>query len=453
MALLWTTPCYLYPPFPNSGTLGDCLKKFYLSLIHRIYYQAVHICVRFFGEKCIQPRRITITKSTSNPRNYTGDNLKTNYQHIQIIIACLFTFVYAALAKNDFEVGLPPTENLLLHFAANREEMLTNLVTFIKSECGNKIITTNKEGKAVVTYRRKLRLCYFPAKLTAYYKIQARIFLSKQELIYFPDFESLAEETPSDKSKWNLEKILSQNYILRPTPNGMSASIDQIAELLTQKKEILQELDVVGQEIKKIASGKSLLSYYLIPSLKASINNVTPLGAMLELFKEIKCDLNDRFCLYLKGRIGAVLNEISLIHGHTLTGFVNRFRLYTETEATQKVERLKKLLEFNLAYHNSSVSDRPAYLADLKSSIEYFVADGEGSFVNDRFQTFAQHILVLTELSHFAQHLVNLSPYANDLPVAKRKQAAKALLPKINDSINMLETQFKLLGFDEELGG
>ena len=257
----------------------------------------------------------------------------------------------------------------------------------------------------------------------------------------------------TQQSRWNLSKILSQNYIIRPNPKGMTATLDQIAELLTQKREVMQELELVGKEMRKLSYGKNLMSYYLIPSLKSSINNVTPLGTMLELFQSIRCELEDNFCLYLKSRIGSVLNEIAVTHGEKLTGFVNRFNAYTSSEGTQNAQRLKKLLEFNVAYHNSEVQNHAQYISEMKTSIENFVADGEGGFVNDRFQSFAQNILVLAEISHFAQHLVNLSPYASDLSAAKRKKAVKALLPQINQSLEMLETQFQLLGFDEEVGG
>lgn len=360
---------------------------------------------------------------------------------------------FAAVDNKVYEQFLPPTENLLLNFVVQREENLKNLVSFIKSECGDKIITKNSQGQNIVTYRRQLRLCYFPAKLNSYYKIQAQIFLPKQDLIYFPEIESLDDGQNSKQSHWNLSKILSQNYIIRPNPKGMNTTIDQIAELLTQKREVLQELELVGKEMRKLSFGKNLMSYYLIPSLKSSINNVTPLGAMLELFQSIRCELNDKFCLYLKSRIGSVLNEISNVHGEKLTGFVNRFNAYTSEEGTQNAQRLKKLLEFNVTYHNSEVQNHAQYISEMKASIEDFVTGGEGGFVSDRFQSFAQNVLVLAEVSHFAEHLVNLSPYANDLPFVKRKQAAKVLLPQINESLEILETQFKLLGFDEEVGG
>ncbi|MCK6598968.1 MAG: hypothetical protein L6Q37_11440 [Bdellovibrionaceae bacterium] len=374
------------------------------------------------------------------------------YLHLVFIIIIVAGKVLAANNK-VYEKFLPPTENLLLNFVVQREENLKNLVTFIKSECGDKIITKNSQGQNVVTYRRKLRLCYLQAKLNAYYKIQAKIFLPKQDLIYFPDIESIADNTMTQQSRWNLSKILSQNYIIRPNPKGMKATIDLIAELLTQKRELMQELELVGKEMRQLSYGKNLMSYYLIPSLKASINNITPLGAMLELFQSIRCELEDNFCLYLKARIGSVLNEISVVHGEKLTDFVNRFNSYASSEGTQNAKRLTKLLEFNVAYHNSEVQNHAKYISEIKTSIENFVADGEGSFVNDRLQSFAQNILVLAEVSYFTQHLVNLSAYASDLSFATRKQAAKALLPQINQSLEILETQFQLLGFDEEVGG
>ena len=396
-------------------------------------------------------------KAQCAPRatNDFGGKLKLlKWRYLCLVFTMLLVSVSGFAANNKvYEQFLPPTENLLLNFVVQREENLKNLVAFIKSECGDKIITKNSQGQNLVTYQRQLRLCYFPAKLNAYYKIQAQIFLPKQDLIYFPDIESIADDTMTQQSRWNLSKILSQNYIIRPNPKGMTATLDQIAELLTQKREVMQELELVGKEMRKLSYGKNLMSYYLIPSLKSSINNVTPLGTMLELFQSIRCELEDNFCLYLKSRIGSVLNEIAVTHGEKLTGFVNRFNAYTSSEGTQNAQRLKKLLEFNVAYHNSEVQNHAQYISEMKTSIENFVADGEGGFVNDRFQSFAQNILVLAEISHFAQHLVNLSPYASDLSAAKRKKAVKALLPQINQSLEMLETQFQLLGFDEEVGG
>ena len=226
----------------------------------------------------------------------------------------------------------------------------------------------------------------------------------------------------------------------------------QIVELLVQKKEILKELDIVDQEIKKMSIDKTLMSYYLIPSLKATINNISPLGAMLELFYNMKCRLDDKFCLYLQGRIGSVLNEISQNKRDQITGFINRFNKFTSTEKTQKSERLKSLLEFNTYYRDFQMTNREQFSNSLKNYIMNFVADGEGGFLNDRFQSFAQHILLLSEISFFAQHMINLSPYANDLSAEKKHKAIIALEPKINESLLILETQFKLLGFDEEIG-
>jgi hypothetical protein len=369
------------------------------------------------------------------------------------LIYILGTFYFIpSLAVNNFEDFIPPTENFLIHFATLREKNLKNLVAYIKMECGEKIVSPTPEGLSKISFRRKLQLCYFPSMLSKYLHLQARIFLNKDELIYFPDIENTKTDTSSTKSPWNLSQILSQNYILRSNPNGVETTIDQIVELLVQKKEILKELDIVDQEIKKMSFDKTLMSYYLIPSLKATINNISPLGAMLELFYNINCNLDDKFCLYLQGRIGSVLNEISQNKHIQIKGFINRFNKFTSTEKTQKSERLKSLLEFNTYYRDFKITNREQFSNLLKNYIMNFVADGEGGFLNDRFQSFAQHILLLSEISFFAQHMINLSPYANDLSAEKKYKAIIALEPKINESLLILETQFKLLGFDEEIG-
>jgi hypothetical protein len=48
--------------------------------------------------------------------------------------------------------------------------------------------------------------------------------------------------------------------------------------------------------------------------------------------------------------------------------------------------------------------------------------------------------------------MVQLTPYENELPKNKKERALKVLNPSIIQSINIIETQFKLLGFDEEPG-
>lgn len=341
-----------------------------------------------------------------------------------------------AQQDNPMESLLPPTENLLIHFMSRREENLKNLINYIQIEC---------EG-------RKLKFCHFPQRLQKYLQLQAQIFQNKEELIYFPDIESLPNDPITAESPWNLSKILSHNYILRPNPLGNDTSIEQIAELLVQKKEILNDLDLIDKELKKFRHEKTLMGYYLSPTLKASINNISPLGAMLELFYNMKCSLEDSYCLYLKARIGCVLNEISKQHSQKILSFSNRFNRYTAEENTQKGQRLKSLLEFNNFYHGYQMSDRNEFLSLVKKNISDFVADGEGGFSGESTQQFAQHIILLSEVYYFTQHMIQLTPYENELSKSSKEKALKALSPSILESMNIIETQFKLLGFDEELG-
>lgn len=341
-----------------------------------------------------------------------------------------------AQTDNKFENLLPPTENLLIHFASLREENLKNLISYIQLEC---------QG-------RELKFCYFPQKLQQYLQLQAQVFLNKDELIYFPNIEYLPNDSVSNTHPWNLSKILSHDYILRPNPKGQNATIDQIAELLVLKKEIINDLDFVDKELKKFSHEKTLMGYYLTSTLKASINNISPLGSMLELFYNMKCSVDDSFCLYLQARVGCVLNEIAKHHSQKILSFSNRFNKYTTEEKTQKGQRLKQLLEFNNFYHDYKLNDRNQFLDIIKKNISNFVADGEGGFNGESTQQFAQHIILLSEIYYFTQHMVQLTPYENELTISKKEKALRALNPSVIESINIIETQFKLLGFDEEPG-
>lgn len=355
---------------------------------------------------------------------------------IVVLLIILSNLDLKAQVNSKFENDLPPTENLLIHFAALREENLKNLINYIQMECKG----------------RQLKFCYFPKKLQKYLRLQAQVFLNKEELIYFPNIEYLPKDPVSSQSPWNLSKILSHDYILRPNPKGQNATIDQIAELLVLKKEILNDLDFVDSELKKFSPEKTLMSYYLASTLKASINNISPLGAMLELFYNMKCSLDDSYCLYLQARIGCVLNEIAKYYNQKLLSFSDRFNKYTSEEKTQKGQRLKQLLEFNSFYHDYKLNDRNQFLDIIKKNISSFVADGEGGFNGESTQQFAQHIILLSEIYYFNQHMVQLSPYENELTKSKKEKALRSLNPFIIESINIIETQFKLLGFDEEPG-
>ncbi|MBN8538608.1 MAG: hypothetical protein J0M15_16285 [Deltaproteobacteria bacterium] len=327
----------------------------------------------------------------------------------------------------------PPVENILLRAVFNREENLKNILALIKVE---------------PNISKTLR--QLPKKLTQYYRWHQKIYNKNGSIVSLPDLEGISPEV-FDKSPWVLNRILSQNYTLLFSADGSSGGIEAILALLTLKKQILMDLTAIDKELKKWGPPNgNLMRYFLVPSIKATINQMTPVGAMIEFMDSIQCELADRFCMHLKSGLGSALHFAISKHQNELQAIESKFTEFTQSNGSTSVDLLKSIYNFNVWYLQSGSVTHPFSSDELRKRLIDLVEYKSSSNMSRRYEAFSQHLVLMSELTQILDRRTKYSVYKDELNSQQKLKAYSAIKLKLQNSISAMNKQIKILALSEE---